>query len=233
MPRGEGGPGAKAKAQKLVAQHEKEDAAAKKKEARVAAQWEDGANQRAIARQKEQEAKEAAKEAAKAAKKAAEEADAADLSKMRAPAGKARKAASQKKKKNDMSLLDAYLADEKKTKAKKAAVKAAQQGITTESDQNDLLKPNLNRERAAAAAEGHVEASGLDDALAALDVGGKPNEKGPSRKAAYMAFEEAAMARLKEEYPTLKRSQLKDKIWKEWQKAPENPENQQQLQQPK
>lgn len=29
--------------------------------------------------------------------------------------------------------------------------------------------------------------------------------------------------------PTLKRSQMKEKIWKQWQKAPENPQNQTQV----
>ena len=34
-------------------------------------------------------------------------------------------------------------------------------------------------------------------------------------KAAYLKFEEERMGELKEEYPTLKMSQLKEKLWKE------------------
>lgn len=45
-------------------------------------------------------------------------------------------------------------------------------------------------------------------------------------KAAYTAFEEKRLAQLKEEQPTLRLSQLKQLIFKEWQKSPENPLNQ-------
>mmetsp|Transcript_12205 Transcript_12205/g.22630 ORF Transcript_12205/g.22630 Transcript_12205/m.22630 type:complete len:226 (-) Transcript_12205:112-789(-) len=211
---GGGGPGAKAKAQKLEAQRAKEQEAHAKKLAQKDKQWEDGANTRAIQKQKEKEEKEAARLAAAAAKKAVEEQDAAEIANMKAPVGKARTNQKKKKKnKNDLSLLDAYLADKDKAAKKKEK-------------NNDLLKPNLNRERAAQAAEGHVDASGLDNALAALGVDDEKTEKGPGRKALHLAFEERRMAELKEEYPGLKRSQLKDKIWKEWLKYPGNPDNQ-------
>ena len=39
-------------------------------------------------------------------------------------------------------------------------------------------------------------------------------------------FEQKRYRGLKEENPTLKRSQLKELLWKEWQKSPENPMNQ-------
>ena len=140
------------------------------------------------------------------------------------PAGKARKAANAAKGKEDFSMLDAYL-DSTKKKADKAKPASAS-NVTKQVD--PLLLPNLNRVLAAEAAEGHVDATGLDNALAALGVDeGKPGEKGPSRKAAYAAFEEEAMARLKVEFPTLKRSQLLEKIWKEWERSPLNPDNKQ------
>lgn len=44
-------------------------------------------------------------------------------------------------------------------------------------------------------------------------------------KAAYTAFEERRLKTLKEEQPTLRLSQLKQIIFKEWQKSPENPLN--------
>lgn len=45
-------------------------------------------------------------------------------------------------------------------------------------------------------------------------------------KAAYAAFEEANMARLKMENPNMRLSQLKQQLKKEWTKSPENPLNQ-------
>lgn len=40
------------------------------------------------------------------------------------------------------------------------------------------------------------------------------------------AFEDAELARLKEEKPGLTRTQYKDMIWKNWKKSPDNPLNQ-------
>lgn len=45
-------------------------------------------------------------------------------------------------------------------------------------------------------------------------------------KAAYNAFEDKRLAELKIENPTLRLSQLKQLVFKEWQKSPENPLNQ-------
>lgn len=45
-------------------------------------------------------------------------------------------------------------------------------------------------------------------------------------KAAYTAYEDKRLAELKEENPTLRMSQLKQMIFKEWQKSPDNPLNQ-------
>ena len=42
-------------------------------------------------------------------------------------------------------------------------------------------------------------------------------------KAAFAEYEEAQMPIFRAEYPSLKRSQLMEKIFKQWQKAPENP----------
>jgi len=46
-------------------------------------------------------------------------------------------------------------------------------------------------------------------------------------KAAFTAYEEANMARIKSENPTLRMSQLKQILRKEWMRSPENPLNQQ------
>lgn len=45
-------------------------------------------------------------------------------------------------------------------------------------------------------------------------------------KAAFSAYEEANMPRLKKENPNMRLSQLKQQLKKEWMKAPENPLNQ-------
>lgn len=53
-------------------------------------------------------------------------------------------------------------------------------------------------------------------------------ERHPERraKAAYRAFEDREMPKLRADFPSLKRSQLKERLWKVWQKSDENPLNQ-------
>lgn len=96
----------------------------------------------------------------------------------------------------------------------------------------DLLQPNINhilREQkfdALLRGEEVVSASGVDAALEELE--GKDVDKHPERrmKAAYREYEEIWMERFRAECPSLKRSQLKERIFRQWQKAPENPMNQ-------
>lgn len=59
-------------------------------------------------------------------------------------------------------------------------------------------------------------------------TGPEETEHHPERrmKAAYTAYEEANMPRLKKENPNMRLSQLKQQLKKEWMKAPENPLNQ-------
>lgn len=45
-------------------------------------------------------------------------------------------------------------------------------------------------------------------------------------KAAFSAFEEGTLPRLKQENPNMRLSQLKQLLKKEWMRAPENPLNQ-------
>lgn len=68
-------------------------------------------------------------------------------------------------------------------------------------------------------------ASGLDSALEKLNISAG-GEEIKSRKALYMAFEERTMPSIKEEYPGLRLTQYKEKIFNLWKKSPENPENQ-------
>lgn len=79
----------------------------------------------------------------------------------------------------------------------------------------------------------------IDDALAAMnqnesasqDGDGTEIDRHPEKraKAAYANFERREMARLKEDNPTLRHSQLKTRLYKLWQKSPDNPMNQQQI----
>lgn len=73
--------------------------------------------------------------------------------------------------------------------------------------------------------EDDVSASGIEDAINALGV----DEAGPkgriNLKAEFKKFEDAELARLKEDQPGLKLSQYKERVWAAWQKSPENPMN--------
>ncbi|KAJ1474153.1 hypothetical protein T484DRAFT_1971283 [Baffinella frigidus] len=83
---------------------------------------------------------------------------------------------------------------------------------------------------AAASGKDLLAASGVNDALKALSTGGgeSPVDAHPERrrKAAYSAYEEREIPRLREENKGLKLSQIKEIIFKSWQKSPENPVNQ-------
>ena len=73
------------------------------------------------------------------------------------------------------------------------------------------VAPNLNRER------GVIEAETIAS-----------DDKHPEKrmKAAFEAFKEAEMPRMREDMPGLKLSQYKERLWKKWQKHPDNPHNQ-------
>lgn len=83
-----------------------------------------------------------------------------------------------------------------------------------------------------------LSASNIDDALDIFDaiddsetalnskVGAIDNHPERRAKAAYNAYEERRLPVLKEENKGLRLTQLKQLLWKEWQKSPENPFNQ-------
>lgn len=106
-----------------------------------------------------------------------------------------------------------------------AASAAAKQ---VEEENDDTLEENPNRKMAELmAAEGAVEARSVEDAIAVLNVGGTPVDRHPEKrmKAAYNAFEERELPRLKKENPNMRLSQLKQLLKKDWMKSPENPMN--------
>ncbi|XP_067630695.1 coiled-coil domain-containing protein 124 [Eurosta solidaginis] len=86
-----------------------------------------------------------------------------------------------------------------------------------------IIEENLNRVMA------EVEvATNVDQALAVLSVKDDEEDKHPEKRmrSAYKAFETANMPRIKAENPSLRLSQWKQILMKEWNKSPENPFNQ-------
>ncbi|KAK0080438.1 hypothetical protein PV325_013961 [Microctonus aethiopoides] len=85
------------------------------------------------------------------------------------------------------------------------------------------LEENLNR----IVLEGET-AHGIDEALSILNTKDPEVDRHPEKrmKAAYASFEERMMPIIKENNPTLRLSQLKQLLKKEWMKSPENPLNQ-------
>ncbi|XP_034171463.1 coiled-coil domain-containing protein 124 [Osmia lignaria lignaria] len=71
-------------------------------------------------------------------------------------------------------------------------------------------------------------AHGIDEALSVLSTKDPEVDRHPEKrvKAAYASFEERMMPIIKEQNPTLRLSQLKQILKKEWMKSPENPLNQ-------
>ncbi|KAH1022946.1 coiled-coil domain-containing protein 124 [Dendroctonus ponderosae] len=92
----------------------------------------------------------------------------------------------------------------------------------TETHLDAPLQENLNRVQI----DGE-EARTIDEAIEILGGPTDDYDKHPEKrmKAAYNAFEERRLKELKLEHPSLRLSQLKQMIFKEWQKSPENPLN--------
>lgn len=86
------------------------------------------------------------------------------------------------------------------------------------------IEENLNRLMAET-----TIATTVDEAIAVLRVAGdEDGDKHPEKrlKAAYKAFETANLGRIKAENPSMRLSQWKQLLWREWGKSPENPLNQ-------
>mmetsp|Transcript_142941 Transcript_142941/g.398290 ORF Transcript_142941/g.398290 Transcript_142941/m.398290 type:complete len:197 (-) Transcript_142941:135-725(-) len=165
------------------------------------ASWEDG-DKGAKAKAARAAAKEDKADAKLQAKKEREELEAAENEAMSKLSG-ANKKAPTKVTQAEIARRQALLAMAKP----KAAPKTVKQ---------PKLEENKNRK------VDEIEASGVDAALAALDVGGTAK---PS-KMTYAEFERMNINAIKEENPGLKQSQLKDHCWKMWERSPENPKNQ-------
>ena len=147
-----------------------------------------------------------------------------------------------KKKTDDLSLLqDALVSSaEKKTKAKKrqeeekllAEQRLQQEKLAKAAIPMDPLLQNTEQMLQVEAGRSVNKAimeegatSGLDAALQSLNVGGGATEA-KSQKALYKEFEERMLPVVKEDYPGLRLTQYKEKVFGMWKKSPENPMNQ-------
>lgn len=143
--------------------------------------------------------------------------------------------------------------EDEKFKKEEAARKKAERDALLQAEEASLpLKPQSAKQRGAAKVASRrtgkiddfldfnkdipeLSASGLDSALEALALtsrdGGvltKDIDRHPERrvKAAFLAFEEKRIPELRKEHPGLRLQQIKNLVFKEFQKSPENPMNQ-------
>ncbi|XP_034487892.1 coiled-coil domain-containing protein 124 [Drosophila innubila] len=92
--------------------------------------------------------------------------------------------------------------------------------------QPEIIEENINR----SLVDTNV-ASNVDQALAVLSVNDKEEDMHPEKRmrAAYKTFEAHNLPRVKAENPSLRLSQWKQILMKEWNKSPDNPYNQARL----
>eukprot|EP01111_Echinosteliopsis_oligospora_P018484 TRINITY_DN850_c0_g2_i1.p1 TRINITY_DN850_c0_g2~~TRINITY_DN850_c0_g2_i1.p1 ORF type:complete len:200 (+),score=101.04 TRINITY_DN850_c0_g2_i1:1229-1828(+) len=161
-------------------------------------------------KKKEEEKKQQDADRRRAAKEALEAEEAALASSAKkAPKAKVTQAEIQKMK--DMEAAKAQAADKKK-------------------DKPAPIPENINhviaREKEKHG-DDYLEARTVDDAVKQLS-GSQEAEKHPEKrlKAAFAAYEDVNLPILRKENPGLKLSQVKELLWKQWQKSPENPLNQ-------
>ncbi|MED6168429.1 hypothetical protein PIB30_011595 [Stylosanthes scabra] len=180
--------------------------AAKKKEEEADKKAEAAARKAEARRLAEQEEKELEKSMKKPDKKA---------NRVSIPVPKVTEAELAKRREEEQAVLAKKAEDAKKRQARTAA---------EEEYERMVLVSNTNRD------DSIIEARSVDDAIAQMSIADAslPPDRHPERrlKAAFKAFEEAELPKLKEEKPGLTHTQYKDLIWKLWKKSPDNPLNQ-------
>ncbi|KAJ1805672.1 hypothetical protein LPJ75_005252, partial [Coemansia sp. RSA 2598] len=209
-----------AKEKKAAAQSEKDAKKRAEKDAQEAAEWSKGAKKGG--KKEEQEAKRLEKLAKKKEAEKLLQAEEKDISaSTRGKTGPAKLTPAQSKR-----AAPALRGTEKKAAAKEAEIakaEAANQPVEQFQARNiddiiDVLE-NINDDVSNVAIDGSSAKKG---GIAAT-VDRHPERRA---KAAYKAFEDAMFERIKRERPGLRLSQIKEIIWKEWQKSPDNPFNQ-------
>lgn len=116
------------------------------------------------------------------------------------------------------------IAERQREEAKK---KKEELEIPLEENINQIMRAEDLKLAALGEENAHVNARSVEEALEQL--GGSEIDKNPEKRlrAAFSAYESVQLPILREENPSLKLSQVKEMLWKQWQKAPENPLNQQ------
>jgi len=216
-----------ANAKKAEAQAAKDAQKAKEQEKKDAAAWAVGSNQRGASKAQAAADKQAEKMRKDAEKKALLEEEDAAASKVMKPKKK-------KKDKDDVSaLLMAGLDGGKKKKKaavvtksaekeKQTALRLAQEeamrkkGVVLQGD--DLMRANRNRDAT------EDSATGLDNALNMLGM--EEKEKSKNLKVLFNEFSERETPKVRADNPGLKLSQVKERVFRAWEKSPDNPKNQ-------
>jgi len=185
---------------------------ARKAEVSAAAEWADGAKKTSAKKLAEEE-KKRAKAERKAEADADLEAEVAEITRPKKGTGNKAKGGS---KYGHIKLTQADIANNL-SEEKEAAAKAAEKEKKAQvNDYLGKLEENSNTLDA-------VDAHSIEEALAALDTSSGPKVDKVKLKAAYEAFSESEMPKVKEAKPGLKLSQYKEMVWKAWQKSPDNP----------
>ncbi|CAI5475367.1 unnamed protein product [Closterium sp. Yama58-4] len=236
-----------ARERKAAAADEKKRAAEKAKED---ARWADDAPKGRAAKKKEEDEQKRAEAAAKRAeKKRLEEIEAGEMAKISgkgvsrggggggssagAGAG-ARRAGAGSSGGGGAKVTQAELArikerEQKELEGAEAERRKKAARVAEEAEYARMLEvENTNRMAVA------VDARNVGEALSQLSVaageeGSGSVDKHPEKrmKAAFKAFEEAELPRMKQERPGLTLMQYKEQIWKAWKKSAQNPMNQQ------
>jgi len=249
---GENSKVAAANERKAKNQAEKDRQAQQQREAQDAAEWSLGANSKGAARKKAQEDKQLEAMAKKAELKKLQEDDEANMGKSVAKKKKVKKKdlppweealqdASKKSKAEKAERLRRKKEEKEQRQREEAAAAEAERRRAAErrgedpdaegalesymayEGVEDTLMPNRN----AGSELEHDAVSGLDAILGDLTLGAAGEEKHPERrrKALFKAYYERTLPDMREEFPNLKLSQYKQRIFERWQKSPENPMN--------
>jgi len=122
--------------------------------------------------------------------------------------------------------IDAERAKEEEKKLQEAQAAAlVKKNISV---QNDFVEENINQ---VLAQDGSAHARSVEEAISLLSVNKTDVDRHPERrmKSSYKKYEEEYMPQLKADNPSMRISQLRQILKKEWQKSPENPMNQHHL----
>ena len=110
--------------------------------------------------------------------------------------------------------------------AARASQKITGKGIVDAADMFAHLDETVDGKLNAALEEDDIVGSGLSAGLDAFKIDSGPDAHPEKKmKALHKAFEERMMPQMKEDFPGMKLSQYKDKIFEMWKKDPSNPMN--------